>query len=107
QVRQGRAFLQHGVLLLADGQEPLAHIARDGTGAPAGLPLAALLGRAIPFDEAADAAIDALRRSMPGASGAWRALGDRRPIDALADRHAERFRSDEWTWDSRAPARSP
>jgi lipoate-protein ligase A len=92
QVRQGRAFLQHGSLLLAGDQSCVRRLLdRDG-GAPGEVTLAEAAGRPVGFDEAA-AAVSAEWQGAPlPSSGAG-------TIVELAGRHAGRFRSDAWTWE--------
>ncbi len=59
QVREGRAFLQHGSILLAGSQEVVRLVSREpGTGSGE-TTLAAALGRPVSFDEVADAVIEA------------------------------------------------
>ncbi|HEX5632631.1 MAG TPA: hypothetical protein VFX50_05360 [Gemmatimonadales bacterium] len=94
QVRAGGGLLQHGAFLLEDDQALVDHVTR-GAAAPArAVPLSAVLGRRVPFEEAADA--------VRAAAGAWREdwdpLTDPDSIVAEAAVHAERFLDPEWTW---------
>jgi lipoate-protein ligase A len=95
QLRQGDAFLQHGSLLLEDDQalvRSLAGLSEEG-GAEA--PLGRLLGRAVSFDEAADAIAECAQPLFEPVE-----RNDSIPprITAAARRHEERFRSADWTW---------
>lgn len=98
QVRQGEAFLQHGSLLLQDDQHTLDQVrvpAPSAPSAPSAPPPPcppAPLG--ISFDQAADAIASAAaqRFGEPARSGLPASLAER------VERHAERFRSAEWTW---------
>ena len=96
QLRQGEAFLQHGSLLLEDGQALVSEFLRLTATSEAGCPLVELMGRAISFEEAADAVGEA-------ATGRW---GTPLPADSAVveairertDRHRPLFESDRWTW---------
>jgi lipoate-protein ligase A len=94
QLRAPGAFLQHGSMLLQDDQR-LVH---DLAGTPAGgrpeAALSELLGRTVSFGEAADAVIHATRAW----SDTWNRL-EPEAILRLAQGHAERFRSETWTWE--------
>jgi lipoate-protein ligase A len=57
QVREGRAFLQHGSILLAGSQEVITVVSRTTQAARPETTLAAALGRPVSFDEVADAII--------------------------------------------------
>jgi lipoate-protein ligase A len=95
QLRQGDAFLQHGSLLLEDDQALVRRLAGLPEQAAADAPLNRLLGRPVSFDEAAGAI----------AEGAGERFGPLRRVAKLpaeiaagARVHADRFRSDAWTW---------
>lgn len=91
QVREGRAFLQHGSILLEDGQDVVARVARGVAAAAAATSLTDLLGRAepVPFDEVAVAIAEQARRVWPGD---WRrAAAPRVPS-------AGRYADPAWTW---------
>jgi lipoate-protein ligase A len=55
QVREGRAFLQHGSILLAGSQEVIRVVSRKPQAASAATTLSAELGRPVSFEEVADA----------------------------------------------------
>ena len=55
QVREGRAFLQHGSILLAGSQEVITVVSRKPQAASAATTLSAELGRPVSFEEVADA----------------------------------------------------
>jgi lipoate-protein ligase A len=90
QVREGGAFLQHGSILLEDGQDVVARVARGRAPAPAASSLRSALARPVGFDEAAAAIAAEARRAW---SGAWRECRMDAPPDELA-----RFRDAAWTW---------
>jgi lipoyl(octanoyl) transferase len=95
QLRQGEAFLQHGSVLLDDDQSVARELAGlshwDATEAP----LSRLVGRQVTFAEAAGAIAASARETLSGLGEATSL-----PDAAMAGiaRHAERFRSTEWTW---------
>jgi lipoate-protein ligase A len=60
QVREGRAFLQHGSILLAGSQELVTAVSREPPAASAATTLSAELGRPVTWQEVAD-----------GVAGAW------------------------------------
>lgn len=95
QLRQGDAFLQHGSLLLDDDQHLVRDLAGFSENGAAEAPLSRLLGRPISFAEAA-AAITAVARTMLSDLEESAELPD--AVQAGISRHAERFRSAEWTW---------
>ena len=93
QVRDGTRFLQHGSILLANGQDLIGRVSRLPAldGAPVGTGLGALLGRDITFAEAADALAATARRRWPGA---WEhADAPSRGVD-----DPNPFADPEWTW---------
>lgn len=59
QVRQGAAFLQHGSLLLAGSQDLVHRVSRRPAPSPCATTLAAVLGRAVSFEQVADAIVRA------------------------------------------------
>jgi lipoate-protein ligase A len=98
QLRQGGALLQHGSILLADGQ----HIVRELMQGPADhdsfsrlretdLPL---LGRSLAVAELAEAIAGTAAARWPGN---WHRTAAREVIEA-ASGHYPRFRSPAWTW---------
>lgn len=92
QVRQNQAFLQHGALLLEDDQSPVRDLAGVSREHSPELPLAAALGRPVPFAEAAEAVIGAF------AAATW-PVANAAAVLARAERHVPRFQSPEWTWE--------
>ncbi len=98
QLRLGDAFLQHGSLLLEDSQDMVTTLL-DHTGASQptlDAPLSTLLGRRITFEEVAREIHSALERWH----GPWIPADSRRVdrIRTAAERHADLFRDDAWTW---------
>ncbi|MBK9067978.1 MAG: hypothetical protein IPL76_14045 [Gemmatimonadetes bacterium] len=94
QLRQGRALLQHGSLLLEDDQATVAAFTR-GTVPPGGeTTLVAACGRPVAFGEVA-AAVAAAFRAWPGQ---WTEVTGGPVLDAVAASHAARFRDPAWTW---------
>jgi lipoate-protein ligase A len=99
QLRQGGALLQHGSILLVDGQ----HIVRELMQGPAGhdsfssrcetaLPL---LGRSLPVAELAEEIADTATARWPGNWNRMTAAGE---VIEAASRRYPQFRSPEWTW---------
>ena len=99
QLRQGGALLQHGSILLADGQ----HIVRELMQGPAGhdsfrslgetaLPL---LGRSLAGAELAEEIADTAATRWPGNWNRMTAAGE---VIEGASRHYPQFRSPAWTW---------
>lgn len=68
QVREGPAFLQHGSVLLGNGQDLVTRVSRIPTQSPRATSLADILGeaRAITFEDVADAIADVAHRLWPG-----------------------------------------
>lgn len=95
QVRRGEAFLQHGSMLLEDSQELVHRLAGAPAGPSADAPLSLLTGRAVSFDEAAAAVLDAARRWSPGAAP----LEDPALVLERARNHETGYRSETWTWE--------
>jgi lipoate-protein ligase A len=94
QLRSGDGFLQHGSLLLADDQGLVGELAgltpvsrERGPPGP--------LGREPSFEEAAEALLTSAESLL---EGAVREPGLPAPLATLAGKHAERFRSEAWTW---------
>jgi lipoate-protein ligase A len=94
QVTQGSAFLQHGSILIDDGQDVVSGVTR-GTPPPslAG-PLSTILDRGVTFDEVADAICAAAGR-WPGSWSHWE---NDQTVERLAAGHRARFESEDWTW---------
>lgn len=95
QLRQGDAFLQHGSLLLEDDQSLVRDLAGFSENGAAEAPLSRLVGRRIGFEEAASAVTAVARATLPDVAVRGR-LPD--AVHEGASRHAERFRSADWTW---------
>jgi lipoate-protein ligase A len=99
QLRQGGALLQHGSILLQGDQQVVRAVTR-GTPPP---DFAGALASLVSSPPSAEELVE----SIAGAAAArWRARWER-PAKAAADalvesagRHADRFRSDAWTWSS-------
>ena len=101
QLRENGALLQHGSMLLSDDQALVRGLAGDGlptTGdglrATGEIPLRMALGRPIAFEDAAFAVYEAAQTWEPE----LRTVDDSTRILQIAEGHAERFKSDEWTW---------
>ncbi|UCD24890.1 MAG: hypothetical protein JSW51_02940, partial [Gemmatimonadota bacterium] len=90
QVREGKAFLQHGSILLEDGQDVVSQVTKGTTIMPVATSISALLGRTVSFDEVAAAMKLRAQQDWPGE---W--LEAERP---LADTSVARFADSEWTW---------
>jgi lipoate-protein ligase A len=95
QLTQGRAFLQHGSVLLEDGQSLVSELtsipgrAHHGSAAN----LSGLLERTISFGEARDAVIGAARRAW----GSPMTTSETLQLDA-SPVHLTRFSDPGWTW---------
>ncbi len=90
QVRESGAFLQHGSILLDDGQDVVAEVTR-GTGAvPQATSMSAVLGRSVAFEEVADTVASEARRAW---DGAWQRVELEPPPEDVG-----RFENHEWTW---------
>ena len=94
QVRQDGAILQHGAMLLEDDQALVHALAGTALEAAPEAPLSTLLGRPVPFAEAASAVIEA---AAPWSSD-WQET-DADALVRLAARHEARYRDDSWTWE--------
>lgn len=95
QLRQGDAFLQHGSLLLDDDQSLVRGLAGISDRKASEAPLSRLIGQRVGFEQAAAAVGAAARETLPDVEEAAGLPGAAR---AGISRHAERFRSAEWTW---------
>jgi lipoate-protein ligase A len=95
QLRQGEAFLQHGSLLLEDDQALVAEVSRPRGARGAEAPLSLLLGRPVGFAEAAEAVAATAAEVLGGVTRSERAP---EAVARAAARHADRFRSADWTW---------
>jgi lipoate-protein ligase A len=89
QLRDGGAFLQHGSLLLEDGQDVVARVTRGAAPPSSATSLVAVLGRHVTFAEVAAAVTGAARRAW---TGEWHESGP----PALAG--SGRFADPAWTW---------
>lgn len=109
QLRQHGALLQHGSLLLSDDQSTVAGVTVGRAPSDGSAPLSSLLGRTIPWEEAAEAVRRAARTHF-GTPAAW--VADAAPVIAQAAEHETRYRSSTWTWGPEhlargAPTRPP
>jgi len=97
QLRQGRALLQHGSILL-EGDQAMVHAVTRGTPPPdlAGA-LASLLSAPPSAEELVEAIADAAAERW---GGPWERQASGEALVDSASRHAPRFRSDAWTWSS-------
>jgi lipoate-protein ligase A len=90
QVREGDAFLQHGSILLKDGQDMVSRVTVGHAAQPVATSISGLLGRHVSFEEVAEVVGDAAMR-------AWR--GDWEKGEApQAEQDLERFADPAWTW---------
>ena len=94
QLRENGALLQHGSMLLSDDQALVRELGGDGLQATSEMPLRMALGRPITFAEAASAVYHSAQTWEPELS----TVDDSTRILQIAEGHAERFKSDEWTW---------
>jgi lipoate-protein ligase A len=99
QLRQGGALLQHGSILLADGQHIVGELMQGLVGhdpfsslGEAALPL---LGRSLVVAELAEEIADTAAIRWPGNWNRMTAAGE---VIEAASRHYPRFRSPAWTW---------
>ena len=90
QVREENAFLQHGSVLLHDGQDLVAQVTAGEAVWPTSTSVSAVLGRAVEFDEVANAIVRETREFW---SGSWQEQG----LPCTAAEHAK-FAEKEWTW---------
>jgi len=98
QLRQGGALLQHGSILLADGQRMVGELRQGPAGDEAfcstSEPTSLLLGRSLAVAELAEEVADTAAARWPGN---WHRTAAGEVIEAAA-RHYPRFRSSAWTW---------
>ncbi len=90
QVRQGTAFLQHGSILLTDGQKVVTDVSIRQTLGTGATSLSSALSRSVTFEEVADAIIAEARASW---TGRWT---EHRPEPSAAE--IARFADEGWTW---------
>ena len=91
QLRDGDRFLQHGSILLADGQDLITRVSRRAAPAPAAAGLGALLGRDITFAGTAEAVATAAECAWPGR---W----ERAEAPCREPDDSNPFADPEWTW---------
>jgi lipoate-protein ligase A len=89
QVREAGAFLQHGSILLEDGQDLVARVTRGAAPAAQATSLVAVLGRRVTFADVAAAIAGAARRVWPGD---W-SEAEPPPVPAAGP-----FADPAWTW---------
>ncbi len=90
QVREGNAFLQHGSVLVEDGQDVVAQVTLGTAPQPAATSITALLGRRVSFEEVAELVGEEAMRSWPGE---W----DTGHV-SVTGQEFERFADPVWTW---------
>lgn len=95
QLRTGGGMLQHGSILLEDGQDMLARIAggQVGEGGPGSAPLSALLARRVTWEETADAIVG---HAAPALGSDWQVLDASPDLDLSGD--LRQFSDPAWTW---------
>jgi lipoate-protein ligase A len=99
QLRQGRALLQHGSILL-QGDQAMVRAVTLGTPPP---DLAGALASLLPSPPSAEELVEAIAEAAAERwRGRWERLanGDADALVESAGGHAARFRSDAWTWSS-------
>lgn len=89
QVREGGAFLQHGSILLTDGQDVVASVTLGHAPTTSAISLGAVLGRDVTFAEVAAGVAAAARRTWPGS---WAEADPPRPEGS------GRYADPAWTW---------
>jgi lipoate-protein ligase A len=89
QLREGRAFLQHGSILLDGSQDLVARVSRAPAAASQETTLAAVLGRPVTFEEVAMAVVAAFECEEHVLGGA---------ASARAPACVSRFVDPSWTW---------
>jgi len=89
QVREGDALLQHGSLLLENGQDVVTRVTVGPRVAPAATSLSTVLGRPVVFDEVADAIAETAKASW---GGTWTAV-----VPACSAEDVARFADPDWT----------
>ena len=90
QVREDTAFLQHGSVLLEDGQDMVARVTSGRPVQPLATSISVLLGRQVKFEEVAQVIKLEAQRTWPGE---W-TEAEPQGIDATV----ERFADSGWTW---------
>jgi len=96
QLRERGALLQHGSILMAGSQAVVAEVTTGSPPTDLSTTLAAVVGAPVPFADVAEA-VAAAARAWPGR---WDAEDSGLPAlaAAAAALHADRFRSEDWTW---------
>ena len=89
QVREGDAFLQHGSVLLENGQDVITRVTRGPSVAPAATSLSAVMDRAVTFEEVASAIAEAAREHW---IGSWTSADATCSAEDIA-----RFENRDWT----------
>lgn len=96
QLRRGDTFLQHGSILLSGSQATVNDVTRGAPPDGADVALTKVLGHAVDVSTVNHALARAARDAWPGD---WSDIGSlAQRTAALAERHLDRFRSDDWTW---------
>ena len=90
QVREENAFLQHGSVLLQDGQDVVTQVTTGESVLPASTSISAVLRRTVDFGEVADA-IAAQARDT------WVGTWDEITLPCSASEHAK-YAEPDWTW---------
>jgi lipoate-protein ligase A len=90
QVREQGAFLQHGSILLEDGQDLVTRVTRNAVALPVATSLHKLLGRRVSFEEVADAIATQARADW---AGSW---SDHKA--GCTGEDIAHFDDPEWTW---------
>jgi lipoate-protein ligase A len=90
QIRERGAFLQHGSILLEDGQDRVTRVTRGAVAVPAATSLRRVLGRGVTFEEVAEAVATEARATW---SAAWQVIKMGCSTDDIA-----RFEDPQWTW---------
>lgn len=91
QVREGKAFLQHGSVLLEDGQHVVETLTRGPSAPPAATSLSAWLGRSVEFSTVA-------RAIATSAGEAWGIQTAPDRSDAPDPAQVSQFSDPVWTW---------
>ena len=90
QIREGGAFLQHGSILLEDGQDLVTRVTRGPVATPAATSLSRLLGRRIRFEDVAEVIAAEARASW---TGSWQ-----EDQAGCTGEDIAHFDDPEWTW---------
>jgi lipoate-protein ligase A len=90
QIRERGAFLQHGSILLEDGQDLVTRVTRGPVTAPAATSLSRRLGRRVAFQEVADVIATEARATWTGSWQDHKAGCTSEDIAYFAD--------PSWTW---------